>query len=260
MWMGSINPPVWHGKELQPVELFKLLSGMGCEGIDIFARSAEQHGVDTLKAALDESGLACSCYYISADLVGEDPEKVEAADDAFPRGIEQAQALGAPVCFTHGSQHAHAGGDNLTRYIDRLGEKLALFEDTGMTLVIENAGTLMHSAAQMMQVLDALADEGLRVCPDTGNFTLWRQDEVEAVERLRPWSVHFHIKDYGDLWEEEGRLRGKEFVLGEGITPVETIIGMLKEADWEGALAWEPGPQDEAGVEQSVQRLLEYMG
>ena len=181
MWMGSINPPVWHGKELQPVELFKLLSGMGCEGIDIFARSAEQHGVDTLKAALDESGLACSCYYISADLVGEDPEKVEAADDAFPRGIEQAQALGAPVCFTHGSQHAHAGGDNLTRYIDRLGEKLALFEGTDMTLVIENAGTLVHSADHMMSLMDVLADEGLRQPAVAGRGGLGQRQQAAIV-------------------------------------------------------------------------------
>jgi len=260
MWMGSINPPVWHGKELQPLELFKLLRGMGCEGIDIFARSAEQHGADTLKAALEESGLACSCYYISADLVSQEPDKVAAADEAFPRGIEMAQALGAPVCFTHGSQHAHAGEENLQRYLDRLSEKLALFEGTGMTLVIENAGTLMHSAAQMMVAVEALADEGLRVCPDTGNFTLWRQDEVAAVETLLPWSVHFHIKDYGELWEKDGRLGGKESVLGEGLTPVETIIGMLKDAKWQGTLAWEPGPQDEAGVEQSVQQLLAYIG
>ena len=259
MWMGSINPPVWHGKELQPVELFRLLRGIGVETIDIFAGSAQQHGVESLSAALQEADLKCACYYISADLVTDEPEKAQTADEAFPRGIEAAQALGAPICFTHGSQHAHAGDENFQKYIDRLGEKLALFEGTDITLVIENAGTLLHRAPDMLRIMDALADDGLRLCPDTGNFTLWRQDEVEAVEMLLPYSVHFHIKDYGDLWEEEGRLRGKEFVLGEGITPVETIIGMLKEADWEGVLAWEPGPQDEAGVEQSVKKLLELM-
>jgi sugar phosphate isomerase/epimerase len=259
MWMGAINPPVWYGKELEPVELFKLLRGMGAEAIDIFARTAEQHGAETLAQALREADLRCSCYYISADLVSGEPDKVAAADEAFPRGIEMAQALSAPICFTHGSQHAHAGEENLQLYIERLREKVRLFQGTGMTLVIENAGTLLHAARDMLRVMDALADEGLRLCPDTGNFTMWRQDEVEAIEMLLPYSVHYHIKDFGELWEEEGRLRGRETVLGEGVTPVEEIIGMLKEAEWEGVLAWEPGPQDEAGVEQSVRQLLEYM-
>ncbi len=260
MWMGKIYPPVWHGEELAPAELFGNLRGMGVEGIDIFARAAEQYGADTLQAALNESGLKCSCYYIAADLVTDDPEKKQAADEAFPMGIDIAQQLGAPICFTHGSQHAHAGEENLQRYIDRLGEKLQLFKATELTLVIENAGFLLHAADPMVRVCEALGDEGLRLCPDTGNFTLWGQDEIDAVTKCLPWTVHFHIKDYAERSEEDGVVRGKEAVLGQGITPVETIIGILKDEGWSGVLAWEPGPQDEEGVTESVRELLRLIG
>ncbi len=260
MWMGKLYPPVWHDEELEPAELFGKLRGMGVEGIDIFARAADQYGADTLEAALNESGLGCSCYYISADLVSDDPGKSEAADEAFRRGIEVARQLSAPICFTHGSQHAHAGEENLQKYIDRLGEKLPLFADAGLTLVIENAGHLLHTADRMVRVCEALGDEGLRLCPDTGNFTLWGQDEIDAVRRCLPWSVHFHIKDYAERWEEAGNPRGRESVLGEGLTPVEEIIGMLKDEGWSGVLAWEPGPQDEEGVTDSVRELLRLIG
>ena len=55
--------------------------------------------------------------------------------------------------------------------------------------------------------------------------------------------------------------RGKEAaVFGEGVTPIDTIMDMLKAADYDGVLAWEPGPQDEAGVEKSVANMLEKMG
>ena len=261
MWYGQqIHPGEWHGKATEPAELLDMLKGMGLETVDIFARTVEQWDLDTIRSALDSSGLRCACYYISADLVSEEPEKVAAADAAFPSGIEQAQALGAPVCFTHGSQHAHEGDENFQRYVDRLGEKVALFEGTGMTLVIENAGTLLHKAPDMLRIMDALADDGLRLCPDTGNFTLWRQDEVEAVRMLLPYSAHFHIKDYGDLWEEDDSFRGREFVLGEGITPMDEIFALIKGSDFDGVVAWEPGPHDEAEIEQSVKKLLELIG
>lgn len=259
MWMGSIGKLQWRGQQMTPAEFFPLLSGMGVETIDIFARSAEEWGVDTLQDALDKAGMKCACYYIACDLVKDDPEGKAAADEAFVKGIENAQALGAPICFTHGTQHGNEGEDAFARYIERLGEKLKLFEGTGMTLVIENAGKLLHKAADMKRIMDVLAEDGLRLCPDTGNFTLWRQDEVEAVEMLLPWSVHYHMKDYGELWEEDGALRGKEAILGEGLTPIDTIMGMIKAAGYQGVLAWEPGPQDEDGVEQSIKNLLEKM-
>lgn len=260
MWMGKIWPGEWHGKQLTPAQLFAKLREMGLETIDIFARAVDEHGVDTLKAALDDSGLRCACYYIPADLVTDDPEKVRLADEAFPRGIEVAQQLGAPIVFTHGSQHAHSGEENLQRYIDRLGEKLQLFEGTGLTLVIENAGSLLHEADKMVRVCEALGDMGLRLCPDTGNFTLWGQDEIEAVSKCLPWTAHFHIKDYAERWERDGTVGGTEAVLGQGITPVAEIIQILKDANWSGVLAWEPGPQDEAGVEASVSELLRLIG
>ncbi|MCD6361833.1 MAG: TIM barrel protein, partial [Armatimonadetes bacterium] len=146
MWMGSIGGLEWRGRKMTPAEFFPILAEMGVETIDIFARSAEEWGVDVVKDALDSSGLRCACYYIACDLVPDDPEGRAAADEAFVRGIENAQALGAPICFTHGTQHGHAGEEAFNRYIERLGEKLKLFEGTGITLVIENAGTLLHKA------------------------------------------------------------------------------------------------------------------
>ena len=259
MWMGSIGKMQWRGQELDPAGLFGLLKGMGLQTVDIFAANAEKWGLDTLKDALSASGLSCACYYIACDLVKDDPEGVAAADEAFVRGIENAQALGASICFTHGSQHGNQGDGAFTRYIERLGEKLRLFEGTGITLVIENAGKLMHTARDMKRVMDALADDGLRLCPDTGNFTYWGQNEVEAIEMLLPWSVHYHMKDFAEVREENGVPRGREGVFGEGLTPIDEIMDLIKGFGYEGVLAWEPGPQDEDGVEQSVRNLLAMM-
>ncbi len=261
MWYGrQLYPPTWHGEELSPAETFGTLKGLGLETVDIFSRHVDDYGVDTLREALDESGLRCACYYITGDLVSDDPEKRKAVDEAFPRGIEVAQELGAPICFTAGSQHAHSGEENFQRYLDRLGEKLQLFKDTDLTLVIENAGSLLHTGEDMVRAAEALGDEGLRLCPDTGNFTLWGVDEVEAVKMCLPWAAHFHLKDYAERWEEDGKVGGTEAILNQGITPIGEIMDMLHEADWDGVLAWEPGPQDEEGITESVRELLRLIG
>jgi len=261
MWMGKLYPPVWHDEELEPAALFANLKGMGLEGIDIFARAVDKYGLDTLTGALESSGLECSCYYISANLVSEDAEVAHTADDAFTRGIENAQALGTQICFTHGSQGAERTEDNFGRYMDRLGEKLQLFKDTDLTLVIENAGHLLHTGDDMVRAAEALGDEGLRLCPDTGNFTLWGVDVIDAVTKCLPWTVHFHIKDYAERWvKEDGSPTGKESVLGEGVTPVEEVFEILEDEGWSGWAAWEPGPQDEEGVTDSVRELLRLIG
>ncbi len=261
MWYGKqIAEPTWEGEELTVAELFGKLKGMGIDTIDVFGRSIDEYGLDTVLSALDETGMKCACYYIGADLVADDAEKVEAADEAFTVGIERAQALGAPICFSCGSQHSHRGEEDFQRYLDRLGEKLELFKDIEQTLVLENAGHLLHTGEHMVRAAEALGDDGLRLCPDTGNFTLWGVDALEAVKMCMPWTAHMHIKDYAERWEEDGNPRGREAILGQGITPVAEVFEVLHSEDWDGVVAWEPGPQDEEGVTESIRELMRLIG
>ena len=205
MWMGKIWPGEWYGRELTPAELFGMLKGMGLETIDIFARAADVHGVDTLKAALEDSGLRCACYYISADLVTEEPEKARLADEAS-RAASRSHSSSAPPSFspTAASTPMRAGEPASAHRPP--GRKAAAPRGTDLTLVIENAGYLLHEADKMVRVCEALGD--LRLCPDTGNFTLWGQDEIDAVKKCLPWAAHFHMarlrRALGDRREGRG--------------------------------------------------------
>jgi sugar phosphate isomerase/epimerase len=145
-------------------------------------------------------------------------------------------------------------------YIERLGEMLGLFDGTGMTLVVENAGTLMHTVHDMLRLMDALGEAGLRLALDTGNFHLWGQDEVEATRLALPWTIHFHVKDYVDQhWVEPGvRPAATQVDLGTGNVRNLEALAVLKEANWEGVLAFEPHGDD--SIEPGVKKLLEWLG
>ncbi|MFW6156647.1 MAG: sugar phosphate isomerase/epimerase family protein [Armatimonadota bacterium] len=253
MWSSPLS--VWHGEKLDPIGLMNLLAEMGLCTIDIFMRHVDTWGVDALRAALGASGLRCSCFYIKGDLLatGEELEKV---DEDFTRGIEAAKALGAPLIFTHGTQHTREGESALKAYIGALRERNAQVRDAGRILVIENAGLLARTPEHLLTIVDALGDEGLSLCPDVGNFSIWEIDEVKAVRRLLPWTAHVHLKDLSPEWVGNKKARGASAVLGRGVTPIAEIVELLQAQAWEGAAVWEPGPQDEQGITDGVNELL----
>ena len=230
------------GRQLSFGASLELLRSWGTDTLDIFPGFLRDSTPQTVRGALDRAGLSCACYYIGTDLNNPEPQAMAEARDAFRRGLETAVVLGAPIVFTHGTQHSYAGEDMFRRYRDRLAEMLPLVAQAGLTLVVENAGTLMHRAEDMLRLIESLGDSGLRLCLDTGNFHLWEQDEVEAVDQALRWTVHLHVKDYVDRgWTAPGSPTATTVPLGQGDVRHEPIIALLREAGFEGVLALEPG-------------------
>lgn len=255
MWGERLSPPVWYGEELEPAAFMNLLAAMGLQSIDLFARHVEAYGVEVLRDALYESGLRCSCFYIEGDLLGEGDETAE-IDEKFSRGLQAAADLGSPLAFTHRTGHTREGEAALGAYIEVLRERNRQAQEHCLTLVIENAGRLVRTPEDLLTVMNALGDEGLRLCPDVGNFTIWGIDEVEALRRLLPWTVHVHLKDLHPDYVGNQDARGVPAVLGRGATPVAEVIALLKAQVWDGAAVWEPGPHDENGIIAGIEELL----
>ncbi len=259
MWGQPLSPPVWYGEELDPAGLMNLLARIGLRSIDIFARHVDAYGVRELREALDESGLACSCFYIQGDLLAEGGDRAE-VDGDFARGIEAARAIGSPLVFTHGTQHTREGAEALSAYTDVLRERNEQVREACMTLVIENAGVLVRTPEHLLTILDALGGDGLCVCPDVGNFSIWGVDEADALRRLLPWTAHVHLKDLHPDYVGNEHGRGVPAVLGQGVTPIAGVIELLQAQAWQGAAVWEPGPHDEAGITEGIAELLRLVG
>lgn len=248
----------WRGQAMDLDGYLALLRSWGLETLDVFPGFIDACGPDAVAAKLAEHGLQTACFYASADLISTEAETEAKARQSFERGLECCAALGSPLLFTHGSQHAYAGQDNLERYRDRLAEMLQLVQATDVVLVVENAGSLLHSAAPMAELVADLDSPQFKLALDTGNFYLWSQDEVAAVERLMPHTVHFHVKDYGRRWADEKGPHGEATVLGKGSVRHEAICAHLQIAGYSGALAFERTGQDEDGFEASVRAVVEW--
>ncbi len=248
----------WQGKPLDLDGYLALLRSWGLQTLDVFQPFVDAVGAETLRQHANAHGLEIACFYVQADLITAEPATAVAELDKFPRAAETALTLGSPLLFTHGSQHAYSGADNLQRYKRRLAEALDALADAPVTLIIENAGALMHSADQMLEVYEAVASPKLKLAADTGNFYLWSQDEVEAVRRILPHTVHFHIKDYGRRWLENDTPRARATLLGAGSVRHEEILQLIRASEYSGTLAFERAGQDDPTFEASVRRTVQW--
>jgi sugar phosphate isomerase/epimerase len=249
----------WQGTTLSLDGYLALVRNWGAETLDIFPTFLDVTPAKELRQALDRHGLACACYYIPADLCASDAGAEATAETAFAAGIAAATTLGSPLVFTYGTQHTYAGEDMFQRYLRRLGDLLPRFADVGLTLVVENAGTLMHKVQDMLRLTDALGGDGLRLCLDTGNFHLWEQDEVEATRRARQWTVHFHVKDYvSQHWLKPGEPAATQVDLGSGAVRHGPIMEILRASGYSGVLALEP--QSHAAIEPGLRTLKGWLG
>jgi sugar phosphate isomerase/epimerase len=249
----------WQGKALDLDGYLALVRGWGTETLDIFPTFLDAAPAKEVRRALDRQGLRCACYYIPADLCAAGAQAETAAEAAFAAGIENAVVLGAPIAFTYGTQHTYAGEAMFQRYAERLGGLLPQFAAAGLTLVVENAGTLMHRAQDMLRLMDLLAKDGLRLCLDTGNFHLWEQDEAEATRLAREWAIHFHVKDYVDQhWLGEGQPDATQVDLGTGSVRHAPVLEILHATAFSGVLALEP--QSQAAIEPGLRTLTGWLG
>ena len=238
----------------------ELCRSWGLETLDIFPGFVEQCGLDDLAVKMGEHGLETACFYAAADLISTDPDVVTKARESFERGLECCAALKSPLLFTHGSQHSYAGAENFERYKERLAEMLEMVAPTGVVLVVENAGSLMHGAEGMAELVAAMASPQFKLALDTGNFYLWSQDEVATAETLMPHTVHFHVKDYDRRWTDENGPHADAALLGEGGVRHEPILDLLRREGYSGTLAFERCMPDEEGFEKSVRTLVEWCG
>ncbi len=184
----------------QPVDWRRYLADCrkwGCEGIDLFVRVLQgiNMTVQGMKQTLHSLGLKPAVYCVPTDLVAADPEIRRQSLNMIRHGIIGCQELGISHLFSHGGQHTNKGPEALGRYIDGLSQAAELCAKEGITLSIENAGTLCGTMEELHRCVEAVKPS-LSVTLDLGNFVLAGSDPHQAAELLAPRTVHVHLKNF----------------------------------------------------------------
>jgi 3-oxoisoapionate decarboxylase len=196
--------------------------------------------------------------------LGLEAGKSEQAYASMLAALPYAEAIGAQIMRVVSSNRVfrsepHAPQlEQLTRLL-RHAVKVA--QDHGIQLAIENH--IDYTAAELLQLLDAVDSPDLGINFDTGNFLRIQEDPPAAMEKLAGRVLATHIKDVrripgvdSDQWYSYAAVP-----VGEGVVDMRKLLQLLKAAHYTGMLAIEVDylhpdwPDEDLVVQKSITAL-----
>jgi sugar phosphate isomerase/epimerase len=232
----------------------------GLQGVDIFPFYFERLGVaaDEAVRAIRGIGLEVSIYCVPTDLVSADPKVRQESLDRVAAFADNTAELGVPHLFSHGGQHNNSGEEAFRRYVDGLRQAADLCAERGLTLSIENAGSLCHTHEELGRCIEAVGRPNMRITIDTGNFILARSDPHEAIRRLAPKVVHVHVKNFADAPERQPR-PFRYCPPRAGKVDYAYVAERLRAVGYDGYLSFEPEGWPDAQAEDGIRYLAELL-
>lgn len=184
------------GKPIGPYDFIDLAVRLGLRSIEAppeyFAPGAPPDGLVAFRERAQAHGLA-----IVVDGPRIDPE-------AFRPCLEQAALLGAKVvrCVLSGilcgDRRPMGGLEGWQRHLDQMVQHLKLIAplaaDLGLKIGIENHQDA--TSADLIRVCEEVGSPYVGITLDTGNPFAVAEDPVIFAERILPYLVHVHLKDY----------------------------------------------------------------
>jgi sugar phosphate isomerase/epimerase len=219
-----------------------------------------------LASALDEAGLGRILGWGHPD--GLHAGTDEAALEDLKRHVPRAKLLGASIMRIVASSMIHVDEPRepqIEQSIRMLTQAAKVAEEHDVVLALENH--IDFTGPEMLQIIQGVGSEHLKVNLDTGNPIRVYEDPVECARVLAPYAVSTHTKDIAT--GGKGGSPADRFPFfpscptGKGLVDFEGVAAVLAEAGFEGSLAveidllaepWATTPEEDV-VAESVEFL-----
>ncbi len=229
-----------------------------------------QRKTDTLLKALEDTGIRVSAQ--CAGYQGESYADMEAVRRTVglvnpatrERRVEETQRFAdfaAEMEVRILTSHIGVIPEDRTQgtyksLVETMGSIADYCASNGVTFAME---TGQETAELMVEFMKDVDNPNLRINFDPANMILYNSgDPIKALETLKPYVVHVHVKD-GLPPKEDGKL-GTEVPLGEGKVGIEAYVAKLKEIGYQGPLIIErEGGSDRIGDITRAKALLERL-
>ena len=239
---------------------FILPLSLGLEGVDFSVKFFPNRDEDTLNAISEEGqkiGIefcALACY---PDFTHPDADQRALEIAQMKADVQLTAALGAKYARVTAGQN-HPGTDRARGIhwaVDGLRHAVDEADKLGVTLVYENhtKGAPWHywdfsqPSDIFLEILNSLADTSLKVCFDTANSLVLREDPIALLEAVIDRVAVVHVFDIRTPGEFETLL------VGTGASPIKQVFSILKRNGFDGWLSIEEASRTgEAGFEKAV--------
>jgi len=239
---------------------------LGCEGVSLESCFFPEFGpayLANLRTKLD-------AYGFDRVYAWGHPDGLEAGGNAKAKAemiqhIDYAAAIGAPVMRVVGSSlmfRFQPHEPQLKILAEWFREAANIAEKKGIRLAVENH--IDYTSDEIKWLIDQVGSANFGINLDTANFLRLLDDPLEATRKLAKHVFATHIKD---LRPVKG-VNAKEWyyfssvAAGTGLIQVREIAQVLKDANYQGFLAFEtdmPHPDYEEEEERMIEESIRYL-
>jgi sugar phosphate isomerase/epimerase len=241
--------PAIQGGRMSLQRIIDYAAQNGFEGLEIINQRVVWHkdigdDVKMNLARMRERKLRYFSYGVEEDLCAAD-------EQARWRAMNKVREAVLLACITNvqlvcimgtGVSNPDADWDEIKPlFVQGLNDCLELASQKRITLALANCGRLCNGSARLLEVLQEVGSEYLKISLDIASFMLVNEEPADAVRTLAAdvSSVHFtdvrNTDTYiGDQW---ATVQGRQLMpcaLGEGIVPQREVLYALKQVGFDG--------------------------
>jgi 3-oxoisoapionate decarboxylase len=237
---------------------------LGVDGVSLescFFESLEPSYLARIKAALDEKGLEGVLAWGHPD--GLEAGRSEKAWREMNSLIPKAPLMGAGIMRIVASSlmfRHEPHGPQIDAIVRMLKESVKIAEAHGVVLAIENH--IDYTSQEILEILQRVGSDALKVNFDTGNTMRMMEDPVAAARRLGPYTVATHTKDVDAC----RHVRPEEWYffssvpVGTGLIDFPGVAQALQDCGYTGVLAVESDHhKDNQDEDRLVERSVAYL-
>lgn len=224
-----------HAGRMDVYDAIRHAAELGCDGVEIVA---EQHipgwpnpnlaELTRIRELIASSGMELFCFscYFGKNIRSDRPQTEEEMVATAERMIAMTAHLGAKI------MRPAFNADPVDELIDYVRLMLPTLEKYGVIWGVELHAP--HPPSYYQRALEAVDSPWFRLVPD---FSCWQgpnapgqiqPNELSTFEPLLPYTVHCHAKAH--MFDADGE---------EPNTPYAELLGMLKDAGFEGSVSGE---------------------
>ncbi len=241
---------------------------LGVGGVSLetcYFESLEEGYLSEIKAALDEKGLERVLAWGHPDGLEAGHGKKAWRDlNALVPKVRLAGTGLLRIVASSRRFRDEPHEPQLRAIVRMLKESTRIAADHGVVLALENH--IDYTSAEILEILERVGSDALKVNFDTGNALRMLEDPVKAARRLGPFTAATHVKDV----EACRRVSPEEWhffssvAVGTGLIDMPGVVRALGESGYAGLLAVESdhhkdGRDEDALVAESVAYLQDLL-
>lgn len=248
-------------KKITVREIYQTAKEAGFDTIDVDSMPLQLGATrEEIKDALRAVGLKAGCYISFLPLPRCEKETAQAGLELLKEELRFCKELGSAnyMFVPQGYQEdlQKYGKDRVAEALkEALTSAVALAGELGLTVGIEDAPDISFPMCRQKELEELMtAVPGLKLFYDTGNMIPVDEDPLEFYDALKESVAHVHVKDMeyqdaaaenrGDLCIDGRYIDGTRH--GKGIVPLPTLLERFRENKYQGLLALEYVPSEEA--------------